>query len=289
MNIAVISDIHGNHLALKQVLEYLEEQNIDAYIILGDFSGEFPGVQETLNYIYDLRSKYPTYIIKGNKEEYLLTGLGNGHPEWDQYPSTVGMLRYNHSQMRDKDWDFIRSLEDHMTVKFEGMEELFLCHGSPRNIKEEIHPECAVNKEILASVNSHYVVCGHIHECVNSFEFGKRIYNPGSVGIPIAVGKNDYSFFMILRSCGKEWLAEQCTLKQDVEALIRDMHQRRLYELAPYWARGAESYLRGSKYHNALILERAMTLMAEECGSCTWPMVEEKYWKRAYEELNKLA
>ncbi len=31
MNIAVLSDIHGNHIALRECLNFLESKDIDAY------------------------------------------------------------------------------------------------------------------------------------------------------------------------------------------------------------------------------------------------------------------
>lgn len=44
MNIAVLSDIHSNHIAFETCLKYLEKRDIDAYCLLGDYVGEFPGV-----------------------------------------------------------------------------------------------------------------------------------------------------------------------------------------------------------------------------------------------------
>ncbi len=42
MKIAVMSDIHGNYIALQRCLAHALEQNVDAYIFLGDYLGEFP-------------------------------------------------------------------------------------------------------------------------------------------------------------------------------------------------------------------------------------------------------
>ena len=39
MNIAVLSDIHSNHIAFETCLKYLETQNIDAYCLLDDYVG----------------------------------------------------------------------------------------------------------------------------------------------------------------------------------------------------------------------------------------------------------
>ena len=40
MKIAVLSDIHGNHVAFRKCIEYIEEQNINHCILLGDYIGE---------------------------------------------------------------------------------------------------------------------------------------------------------------------------------------------------------------------------------------------------------
>ena len=40
MKIAVLSDIHGNHIALETCIEEIERRNIDKLIFLGDYVGE---------------------------------------------------------------------------------------------------------------------------------------------------------------------------------------------------------------------------------------------------------
>lgn len=40
MDIAVLSDIHGNHIALKRCVEYALEQGIGHFLFLGDYAGE---------------------------------------------------------------------------------------------------------------------------------------------------------------------------------------------------------------------------------------------------------
>ena len=65
MNIAVLSDIHSNHIAFETCLKYLETQNIDAYCLLGDYVGEFPGLEETMKILYELPNIAPCYIRKG--------------------------------------------------------------------------------------------------------------------------------------------------------------------------------------------------------------------------------
>ena len=167
MNIAVLSDIHSNHIAFETCLKYLETQNIDAYCLLGDYVGEFPGLEETMEILYELPNIAPCYIIKGNKENYQLNGLGENHPEWDAYPSTIGMIRYGNQHLTGKDLDYLKGLPVSMTVQIDGMPDLMLCHGSPRNLFEKILPDHIENKEIFADVAPKYILCGHTHRVAN--------------------------------------------------------------------------------------------------------------------------
>lgn len=40
MSIAVLSDIHGNYIALKKCLEYALHKGVNTYVFLGDYVGE---------------------------------------------------------------------------------------------------------------------------------------------------------------------------------------------------------------------------------------------------------
>lgn len=55
--IAVFSDIHGNHVAFQQCMEYVQARHINTFIFLGDYLGEFPYPQKTMEMIYGLREK----------------------------------------------------------------------------------------------------------------------------------------------------------------------------------------------------------------------------------------
>lgn len=285
MNIAVLSDIHGNITAFKQVLDYLKNREIDAFCILGDYSGEFAGVRETLDMIYALQDRYPVHIIKGNKEEYLMLGLGGNHPEWDEYPSTVGMLRYAYDNMRKRDWEFIKNLPEILTVEYEGMESLFLCHGSPKEVKGKLLQGSKKNKEYLEGVKEKYVLCGHTHRYVEFEDCGKKIINPGAVGNPLDDGRHDHTSFVILSSVGREWEAEHIYLKQNVDAMVKNMMSHNLHRIAPYWTACNEAFFRGSLFSNGEILDRAMQITEEETGSCEWPAIPEKAWEKAFREM----
>ena len=57
MKIAVLSDIHGNYIALKKCIIDAKEHNVDRYVFLGDYLGEFPYTHRTLDILYKLMAE----------------------------------------------------------------------------------------------------------------------------------------------------------------------------------------------------------------------------------------
>lgn len=58
MDIAVISDIHGNNIALERCLEYSFAQGINTFIFLGDYIGELAYPERTMQRLYELKDIY---------------------------------------------------------------------------------------------------------------------------------------------------------------------------------------------------------------------------------------
>ncbi len=61
--IAVLSDIHGNYIAFQKCLEYALVMGIRTFIFLGDYLGEFPYPQKTMEILYSLKEKYTCFLF----------------------------------------------------------------------------------------------------------------------------------------------------------------------------------------------------------------------------------
>ncbi len=48
MKIAVLSDIHGNYIALRECIKYAVEKGIETFVFLGDYVGELAYPQKTM-------------------------------------------------------------------------------------------------------------------------------------------------------------------------------------------------------------------------------------------------
>lgn len=285
MNIAILSDIHGNHIALEKCLDYLNDKDIDAYCFLGNYTGEFPGIEQTMKILYEYRDTKKCYFIRGNKENYVLDDLGAVHPEWDNFPSTVGMLRYAHNHLTEKDIEFFNSLPITMTIKNDGMPDIVICHGSPRKINEKLTTNEKAIKEVANETESDYIICGHTHSKAD-IQYGTTcIWNPGSVGTSI---DEPYGYqFMIIHEDNGEWAPEFISLEADIEQLVSEMRTAGLYETAPYWTRFTELMIKGKngKHTHGTMLSRAMDICYEKHGKCDWPMIPVACFEEVFEEI----
>lgn len=184
MKIAVISDIHGNHDALVEVLKGAKRENIEHLLVLGDIVGYYyhPDkiLEELSNWNYD--------IIKGNHEKILdeliansKIGLsirkkyGSGHQE--------AINKLTSDQLK-----FLSGLPETMSVEFDGV-SILMCHGSPWSNDYYIYPDS--EKEIIHRCDSKdhdFVLIGHSHYAFSIKNANSTLINPGSVGQSRQVG-----------------------------------------------------------------------------------------------------
>ncbi|NIW96181.1 MAG: hypothetical protein GWN20_25895, partial [Phycisphaerae bacterium] len=72
MRLAIISDIHGNLIALEAVLAVLAQEEIDQMVCLGDVAATGPQPHETIARLRELNCP----VVMGNTDDWLL----NPHP-----------------------------------------------------------------------------------------------------------------------------------------------------------------------------------------------------------------
>ena len=69
-NYVIISDVHGNYVALEAIIEDAITkygQTIAGFILLGDYSCDFPHGDKVVNILQSLKQKYKLYAIKGKR------------------------------------------------------------------------------------------------------------------------------------------------------------------------------------------------------------------------------
>ncbi len=177
MRVAIISDIHSNYLALKEVLNESRKYT-EKYIILGDIFGYYPWAVET----YELLKGINIFkMIKGNHDAL----IGK-----DKSPITAinyfGMIKNNENQLANSCPDAISWIK-HMSTKnifyFDG-KKCSIYHGTPCDpVNGRYYPNDIDNNWLID--NAGIIMLGHTHyPLFKKTLLGGIVLNPGSVGQP---------------------------------------------------------------------------------------------------------
>ncbi len=283
MKVAVFSDIHGNHVAFEQCIEYALSHNIQVFIFLGDYLGEFSYPQKTMEMIYALKGKYTCFFIRGNKEDYWINRRNSHNCEWKDANPTVGAMQYCYDNQTDRDIDFFQSLSISQEIKFENSSAILACHGSPNRNNEKMLPANDRTNRIIDECAYKYILCGHTH-LQGAIKHGDKIaLNPGAVGVPLHSGGK--SQFMIIQNDKNGWGYEFISLDYDKEKVIKEMKESGLEKAAPYWTQVTKHLILTGEISHGTVLVKAMNLCAEETGTSNWYNIPDKYWEKAIAEL----
>ena len=283
MKIAVLSDIHGNYVALEKCIEYALSRGINIFVFLGDYVGELAYPQKTMDLLYALKESCPCYFIKGNKEDYWANYQAAGETGWQETDSTTGSLYYAYYNLTPRDLQFFKDLPYCQHVHFNNTPPMTLCHGSPNRANEKLLPNSGNTFSIIENDPNQYILCGHTHIQEKIEHKGKVVLNGGSVGVSLH-GKGKAQF-VIITGDSVSWEEEFISLDYDVEKVIQDLHASGLREKAPYWCIVTENLLRTGEVSHGTVLARAMALCKAETGICNWPNIPEQYWKQAVNDL----
>ena len=281
LNIAVLSDIHGNYVALQKCLDYATNIGIDTFIFLGDYLGELAYPQKTMDILYSVKEKYKCFFIKGNKEDYWIN-YEKEPKGWKEYDSTTGSLYYTYQNLNEKDLQFFKSLSFKEELEFDSLLPITICHGSPRKVNEKLLPDNENTFLIMENNYSDYILCGHTHIQSKIEHNGKMVLNSGSVGV--SMHSNGKAQFMILKGMQDMWNYEFVSLEYNIEKVIADLHSSGLSKKAPYWCKVSENLLRTGEISHGTVLAKAMALCKDKFGECKWPNVPEECWEQAVKE-----
>ncbi len=282
MKIAVLADIHSNYIALKACLEHAENQGVNQFIFLGDYIGECGNPQKTMDMLYEVRTKYPSYFVKGNKEDCWL-GFVKDEGNWLKYGDSItGTLLYQYERRREEELRFLKSLQISQKVVIDGYPEITICHGSPVSNRQSMHDGEEETFKVMEACETEMILYGHSHRRRIIQHGGKVAYNPGSVGAPMeSDGKAQY---MILRATKNGWDVEYEDVEYDVEGAIRALQEEGLDKYAPYWSKITMNLLRNGDISYGQILRRAMELCYRETGACNWPDIPERFMEMSLQE-----
>jgi predicted phosphodiesterase len=177
MRIGVISDIHGNCVALDAVLADVAHHPVDRWVCLGDViqGGTQP------EHVVDRLRELDCPVVLGNADAFLLD-------------ASIGEAVVTDELRAVRDWtieaigsdglEFIRTF--HPTVEIDvGEGERMLCfHGSPASYDTIIGPDTPRDDLERELASDALLQCGgHIHHQWTTTVGRSTFFNPGSVGL----------------------------------------------------------------------------------------------------------
>lgn len=170
MKIGVISDIHSNIFALKEI--FRRETHVNQWICLGDFVGIFPNVNEVI----DLLKEKKAILIRGNHEENLM----NGNVIAASYSANES-IQHQRKTIHPKNIEFIKNLSSHGNITIDGI-RCFYTHALIQTKNKFSIDFSAIEKkyqdfDIVLYGNTHYPLICYLKKII--------VVNPGSAGFPI--------------------------------------------------------------------------------------------------------
>jgi predicted phosphodiesterase len=179
MRVAVLADVHANLPALEAVLGEPDVAAADAVVLLGDIAlGPMPA--ETVDRLAGLGDR--AVWVHGNCEREIVTAFDGGEvpgPFGADAAASAALIGAAHRDRLD-------GLPLTVTLDVDGLGPTLFCHASPRRDDEMLLVDSPPERwaAALDGVAAGAVVCGHTHMPFDRLAAGRRVVNPGSVGMP---------------------------------------------------------------------------------------------------------
>ena len=180
MRIALVSDLHGNVLALQQVLSRIAGVGVDRIICLGDVATLGPEPERVLELLHDSGA----LCILGNHDEFML------RPEvvaaYTSIPVLIEAIDWCRDRLSSDSLAFIGSFRETCEMPLNEHHGLLVFHGTPTSNATDLlaTTDADTVEEWVGAHNGTVLVGGHTHLQMLRQHRGKLLINPGSVGMP---------------------------------------------------------------------------------------------------------
>ena len=181
MQLAVISDIHGNCCALDRVLDDIRQQGIEQIVCLGDAIQGGAQPAQTASRLRELNCP----IVMGNADAWLLTGQEtSSHEQASEQQFTV--RAWSLAQLSEGDLAFLRQFAPTVEILPGAGQKLLCFHGSPHSFDDILLPTTPDDEisRFLSGTDATLLAGGHTHtQQLRRVSSRAWYFNPGSVSL----------------------------------------------------------------------------------------------------------
>lgn len=254
---AVISDIHGNYPAFKDVINDAKAKGAEAFLLLGDYIRDTP----TLNEVVDtIRSLPNCTAILGNGDIGVIS-LDKTKPDHCEFEQMLPNF-WTYKNLSDQNLIYLKSLPESADIILQSGKIVHLSHSislinhnprlgafhsgdyarkmeqSPFTIEEGMRDMQNAAEEYADEVASYpgdICLFGHNHLQYSGSVAGKILLNPGSCGMPA-----DYDIrapYVLLNDKGDTVEIELHRTQYDMEQTIKSILEFNGFPHAMFWGK----------------------------------------------------
>lgn len=184
--LAVLSDVHGNLLALEAVRKAVKKEKPDVVLVAGDLVMNGPEPGGTVDAIREME-RDGAIVVQGNTDVAVADGdyaaafpwlLESGVPE-----AMRAAAEWAHDALDDEQLGWLRRLPSERRVRI-GDDLILVTHASPgsqtQGFDKDLDPSTVLER--ISRTDARVICCGHTH-LPDIREFGwKVVVNDGSAG-----------------------------------------------------------------------------------------------------------
>jgi putative phosphoesterase len=216
MRVAVISDIHGNQIALDAVLQDLAQQpEVDHLVIAGDLCLNGPCPKQVLETVQGLNCP----VVQGNVDAEVV----NEAPEKSLKKRTT--VAWTREQIGEAGVDYLASLPMSHLITNPAGTDLLVVHANPINLEDAIFPNAPDDtlEHLLGELepNIGALAFGHLHIAYTRRWRNLLLADVGSCGLPR--DEDIRASYAILSWQDSTWEAAIHRVPYDVKAVVKQI------------------------------------------------------------------
>lgn len=222
MRIALLSDIHGNVVALDAVLADMRQHGpFDQIIIAGDLAWSGPWPAEVVDRVQALDG----FVIQGNTDAFF-GGSPSEMPSGKNAERFAALLAWMSQQLGPRRVAYLARLPFSHTIVPAPGRLLLVVHANPKDLDRPIMPKMAGADldELLSpqgDIDWDVLAFGHVHIPFVRQWRGRTLVDVASVGLPM--DGDTQAAYAILTWNGQHWHIEHRRVFYDVRIVAHQM------------------------------------------------------------------
>jgi predicted phosphodiesterase len=236
MRVALLSDIHGNEIALNAVLRDIEARGgVDAYWILGDLVALGPQPVRVLEILSELPN---ARFIRGNTDRYVVSG-DRPSPSIEEVKSNLELLgtlvevantfAWTQGMITASGWlPWLQELPLDMRIALPNGTRFLGVHASPgRDDGPGIVPHMSAVEmaPLLNDCDAELVCVGHTHYLSEQTVGGVHVVNLGAVSLSVAEDKG--ASYVLLDAREADYSLQHCSVPYDRAEVVYQLNSIR--------------------------------------------------------------